>query len=111
MTVEPIEPIAHRRRERRSTGGIAQLPFRRLQNPFRPLEVLSEDQLAAIHATSLRILAEVGVEVLGDRAIDRLAAAGAEIDRASDSTRGSSRSGSRRPPRSSRSPPGTPTAT
>jgi trimethylamine--corrinoid protein Co-methyltransferase len=43
---------------------------------------VSEDQLEAIHATSLRILSEVGVEVLGDRAIDRLAAAGATVDRA-----------------------------
>ncbi len=75
--------IAHQRRPRRTGGGIQQLPFRRLTNPFRPLEVVSEDQLEAIHATSLRILAEVGVEVLGDRAIDRLAAAGATVDRAS----------------------------
>lgn len=75
-------PIAHRRRERRSAGGVPQLPFRRLTNPFTPLEVLSADQLEDIHRASLQILAEVGVEVLGDRAIDRLAAAGAAIDRA-----------------------------
>ena len=58
-----------------------QLPFRRLANPFRPLEVLSADQVEEIHQASLRILAEVGVEVLGDRAIDRLAASGASVDR------------------------------
>jgi trimethylamine--corrinoid protein Co-methyltransferase len=74
------EPVRHRR-ARRSSGGIEQLPFRRLENPFRPLEVLSEDGVEAIHAASLRILAEIGVEVLGDRAIDRLAAAGAGVDR------------------------------
>jgi trimethylamine---corrinoid protein Co-methyltransferase len=73
---------AIRRRPRRSGGGVPQLPFRRLVNPFTPLEVLSTDQLEEIHRASLRILAEVGVEVLGDRAVDRLAAAGAHVDRA-----------------------------
>ena len=76
-----VEPVAHRRRERRAGGGIPQLPFRRLTNPFTPLEVLSADHVEEIHRTSLRILAEVGVEVLGDRAIDRLASAGGDVDR------------------------------
>jgi trimethylamine--corrinoid protein Co-methyltransferase len=75
------EPVAHRRHARRTGGGIPQLPFRRLENPFTPLEVLSAAHVEEIHRASLRILAEVGVEVLGDRAIDRLAAAGATVDR------------------------------
>jgi trimethylamine--corrinoid protein Co-methyltransferase len=75
------EPVAHRRHARRTGGGIPQLPFRTLANPFTPLEVLSADHVEEIHRTSLRILSEVGVEVLGDRAIDRLAAAGATVDR------------------------------
>ncbi|MDQ3127560.1 MAG: trimethylamine methyltransferase family protein, partial [Chloroflexota bacterium] len=54
---------------------------RTLTNPFTPLEVLSADHVEDIHRTSLQILEEVGVEVLGDRAIDRLAAAGATVDR------------------------------
>ena len=70
-----------RRRPRRAAGGVPQLPFRRLTNPFRPLEVLSAEGVEDIHAASLRILAEVGVEVLGERALDRLAAAGARVDR------------------------------
>jgi hypothetical protein len=42
MTSEPTaEPVAHRRHARRTGGGIPQLPFRRLTNPFTPLEVLS----------------------------------------------------------------------
>ncbi|HEY8847035.1 MAG TPA: trimethylamine methyltransferase family protein, partial [Candidatus Limnocylindrales bacterium] len=77
MTAEAV-----RRRTRRVGGGIPQLPFRTLTNPFRPLEVLSSDHVEEIHRTSLRILAEVGVEVLGDRAIELLAAAGATVDRA-----------------------------
>jgi trimethylamine--corrinoid protein Co-methyltransferase len=76
------EPVAHRRHVRRTGGGIPQLPFRTLTNPFTPLEVLSADHVEEIHRTSLRILAEVGVELLGDRAIDLLAGAGASVDRA-----------------------------
>src|SRR4029079_17583245 len=75
------EPVAHRRHARRTGGGIPQLPFRALTNPFTPLTVLSADHVEDIHRTSLRILAEVGVEVLGDRAIDLLVAAGASVDR------------------------------
>lgn len=72
---------ATRRRERRVGGGVPRLPWRTLVNPYRPVEILSDDQIETIHLASLRILAEVGMEVLGDRAIDLLAAAGATVDR------------------------------
>ncbi|MES2211055.1 MAG: trimethylamine methyltransferase family protein [Chloroflexota bacterium] len=72
-----------RRRERRIGGGVPRLPWRTLVNPYRPVEILSEDQIETIHRASLRILAEVGTEVLGDRAIDLLARAGASVDRGS----------------------------
>ena len=48
---------------RSAGGGIAQLPWRRLVNPFRPVEILSADQVEAIHVASLRILSEIGLEV------------------------------------------------
>jgi len=76
-----------RRRPRRAAPGIVQLPWRRLVNPFRPVEILSEDHLEAIHLASLRILAEIGLEVLGDRALDAFAAAGATVDRLSRNVR------------------------
>ena len=74
---------AVRRRERRAGGGVPRLPWRLLVNPYRPVEILSADQIEMIHGASLRILAEVGMEVLGDRAIDILARAGASIERSS----------------------------
>lgn len=74
-------PTAQRRRPRRAIAGIRQLPWRRLVNPFRPVEILSADHVEAIHDASLRILAEIGVEVLGDRALDVLHRAGAHVDR------------------------------
>ena len=81
MTAELDPPVGHRRHARRVGGGVPQLPFRTLENPFTPLAILSADHVEEIHRASLRILAEVGIEVLGDRALDRLAAAGATVDR------------------------------
>ncbi len=74
-------PGGPRRRPRRAAPGLAQLPWRPLVNPFRPLEILSADEIETIHRASLRILSEIGMEVLGDRALDALARAGATVDR------------------------------
>ena len=71
----------HHRRPRRVAGGLPLLPWRRLVNPFRPVEILSADHVEAIHRGSLRILAEIGMEVMGDRALDAFAGAGAQVDR------------------------------
>ncbi|CAN5494958.1 trimethylamine methyltransferase family protein [soil metagenome] len=88
MTDEPAAPPeAHRRRPRRGPTGIAQLPWRRLVNPFQPVAILSEDHVEAIHVASLRILSELGMEVLGDRALDVFARAGARVDRAARNVR------------------------
>ena len=44
------------------------------------MEVLSADQLEAIHVTSLRILEELGMEVMSARALAILKRAGAKVD-------------------------------
>jgi trimethylamine--corrinoid protein Co-methyltransferase len=75
------------RRGRRTAGGIRQVPWRLLVNPYRPIEILSADEVESIHAASLRILSEMGMQVLGDRAIDVLALAGASVERASRTVR------------------------
>jgi trimethylamine---corrinoid protein Co-methyltransferase len=74
-------PDGPHRRPRRTATGVRQLPWRRLVNPYRPVEILSADQVKAVHVASLRILDEIGMEVLGERALDALAAAGARVDR------------------------------
>ncbi len=81
------EHEAVRRRPRRGVAGVRQLPWRRLVNPYRPIEILSAEQIESIHLASLRILAEIGMEVLGDRAFDALAGAGATVDRSSRNVR------------------------
>ena len=77
-----------RRREggrgRRSSGGpLPQLPWRAVVNPYPPMELLSADQLEAIHLTSLRILEELGIELMSSRARAVLRTAGADVDDAS----------------------------
>ncbi|HET9389032.1 MAG TPA: trimethylamine methyltransferase family protein [Steroidobacteraceae bacterium] len=68
-------------RPRRPAGRqIAQLPWRDVANPYAPMEVLSADQVESIHLTSLRILEELGIEVMSPRALALLASAGARVE-------------------------------
>ncbi len=61
-------------RARRSAGArLPQLPWTSVTNPYAPMEVLSADQLEAIHTTSMRILEELGIEVMSARALARAA--------------------------------------
>jgi trimethylamine--corrinoid protein Co-methyltransferase len=73
----------------RRTGGnrIHQLPRLTVVNPYAPMEVLSADQLEAIHLTSLRILEELGMEVMSARALGLLKAGGAQVDTATRNVR------------------------
>jgi trimethylamine--corrinoid protein Co-methyltransferase len=73
---------AHRR-PRRDAGRLVRPPWRTLVNPYRPVEILSADQVETIHRASLRILERIGFEVLGARALDLFEAVGARVDRAS----------------------------
>jgi trimethylamine--corrinoid protein Co-methyltransferase len=82
----------HRRRQggrgRRVDGTqIPQLPWQEVRNPYVPMNVLSADQLEAIHLTSLRILEELGMEVMSPRALALLKAGGAQVDPATNNVR------------------------
>ena len=56
-----------------------QPPFRRLRLPFAPTDLVSADELESIHAASLRILSEIGVDVLHDGAREIMRRHRAEI--------------------------------
>ncbi|MEZ5831023.1 MAG: trimethylamine methyltransferase family protein [Dongiaceae bacterium] len=71
------EPRA--RRERRTVGGVKQLPWRTYRNPYRPIEVLTDEQIERIHDASMRILEEFGIEFLDGQARERAVAKGAEL--------------------------------
>ena len=74
-------------RERRDAAAFGQLPWQSLRNPYRPLEVLSADQVEAIHDASMRILEEIGMDFLHPEALEILRDAGAEVTPGSERVR------------------------
>jgi len=71
-----------RRRSRapRTVGELAQPPYRQVELPYAPMEVLSADHVEAIHEASLKVLETVGMKVLHAGARGYFRAAGAEVD-------------------------------
>ncbi|MEM7223381.1 MAG: trimethylamine methyltransferase family protein [Pseudomonadota bacterium] len=84
MTSLAAEPQRRGRRRRRPDSPDTSAPagpnLRRLTNPFPAMELLSADQVEAIHETSLTILEELGIRVLHDEGRRLLAAAGCLVD-------------------------------
>ncbi|MFZ1726500.1 MAG: trimethylamine methyltransferase family protein, partial [Albidovulum sp.] len=68
------------RSRRNQHHNIEQTPWRRFKNPFPPIEILTPDQLDAIHDNSMRILSEIGIKVIDGRSRSILAAAGCVVD-------------------------------
>jgi trimethylamine--corrinoid protein Co-methyltransferase len=68
------------RRDRRTSRIRVEPRYRRLSNPFPPLGVLSEDEVDAIHQAALRVLADDGIRVLLDEALERFLRAGASVN-------------------------------
>lgn len=75
------------RSSRRGQGGEAargpippQRPFSQPRLRMRPVEIVSADELEAVHLASLRILEEVGMDVLDPEARELLVAAGAQAE-------------------------------
>ena len=62
------------------TKAFPQKPFRQPRRRFAPMQMVSADELEAIHATSLTILEEIGMDFLNAEARDILARAGAKVD-------------------------------
>ncbi|MGB7260780.1 MAG: trimethylamine methyltransferase family protein [Albidovulum sp.] len=60
--------------------GIQQRPFGEVRNPYRPMEVISADQVEVIHEKSLMVLRDIGLKVDSVVARALLRAAGADID-------------------------------
>lgn len=72
------------------TGGSAafeQPPFRQLRIPFAPTALISADELESIHNASLRVLREIGVEVLHAEARRLMKEHGADVREGSERVR------------------------
>jgi trimethylamine--corrinoid protein Co-methyltransferase len=63
-----------------SSGPIEQKPFRQPRRLFPPTEIVSADQLEAIHAASLTILEEIGMDFLNAEARAICTRAGATVE-------------------------------
>lgn len=70
-----------------AAGAFEQPPFRRLRVPFAPTNLVSEDELEAIHNASLKVLREIGVEVLHPQARRLMKEHGAEVREGSERVR------------------------
>jgi trimethylamine--corrinoid protein Co-methyltransferase len=83
--ITPDAPHSAARRGGRSArsgrrgGAIAQKPFRQPRRRFPPMEIVSADELEAIHRASLTILEEIGMDFLNAEARRLLAQAGADV--------------------------------
>ncbi len=66
-------------RQRRTTGEVRQPAWRPLVNPYAPIEVLSADQVEAIHDASLRLLSATGMRMLSPAARSILRDAGCDV--------------------------------
>lgn len=71
-----------RRRRRREQGPapLLEIPFRQLRHPLPPYELLGEAQLHTLHAASMHILENVGLDFLDDEVLYIWRAAGARVD-------------------------------
>ncbi|MBM3597727.1 MAG: trimethylamine methyltransferase family protein [Alphaproteobacteria bacterium] len=90
---EPQRVVRASERRRRSVSGrgqpthLVQLPWRRVTNPYPKYEIYSADQIEAIHNTSMRILEELGIELMSASACARMTKAGAQVDRSTMNVR------------------------
>src|ERR1700683_3182104 len=86
---QPEETVGRRSRRRPGVADVSHAvfdrtrPYRHLRNPFTPMKVFSDDQVAAVHDAALRILETQGMKVLSADARTRYKNAGAEGDESS----------------------------
>ena len=83
MSSTEIGDARQRRRPARNarvSGELHQRPFGRVIRPYKPIEVLSADHVAAMHETALKVLRDIGMRVLEDNAREKFRSAGAKID-------------------------------
>src|SRR5262245_20881430 len=83
MTVEelPVRRIERRgRRADRAHTPIQQLAWQQPRLTLEPARILSDDQIAATHLHSLKVLEDIGMDVLLPEARDILGHAGAIVE-------------------------------
>ncbi len=75
------------RRQRRAVPTLGHIPFRDVQNPWPPLEVITPEQIEQIHAASMHILENIGIVFMDVEALDIWEKAGARVDHTSQNVK------------------------
>ncbi len=70
----------NRNNVRMALNELSQMPFKQISHPYKPVEVLTADQIEDIHNTSLTILEEVGMKVLEPQARNIFAENGCRVN-------------------------------
>ncbi|RVH80846.1 methyltransferase [Sinorhizobium meliloti] len=70
-----------RSRAIRGGDGISQLPWQEVVNTYAPMQLLDEERIEALHRNSMRILSEIGIRVMSEKAMALFEKAGAIVDR------------------------------
>ena len=71
---------SRRRREALQTRPVQQRTYRQAQLPFPPMRLIGDDEVETIHAKSLLLLEEIGMDVLNPEARDLYRSAGARVE-------------------------------
>ena len=87
MTRRSRRTTAGRRREAGAGTRVPQLPWCTVRNPYPPFEIASSDEIESIHAASLDVLEEIGINFLLDEARDILKVAGVAVEAGSTRVR------------------------
>ena len=66
---------------------LAQPPVRQLRNPYQPIEVLGAEAVELIHDGSMRILEDIGLQIVNDQARALMIEHGATVDKKTDYVR------------------------
>jgi trimethylamine--corrinoid protein Co-methyltransferase len=69
----------HRRRKSKKDQTIQQLPWSQPRMTLEPSRILSDDHIEAIHLKSVRVLQEIGMDILNAEAREILLQAGAKV--------------------------------
>ena len=72
--------VRRRKREKRATSSIKQLPWQKVRNPYQPLAVISDDHVETIVEAALEVLKTKGMRFLEPGSRRFLHTLGAEID-------------------------------
>ncbi|MGE0499949.1 MAG: trimethylamine methyltransferase family protein [Rhizobiaceae bacterium] len=94
--LHPAQPVVSTDRTRRGgragkrgggSGAFEQPAWRQYRIPFEPTKLVSDDELESIHLASLRVLSEIGVDVLHDGARQIMKEHGASVREGSERVR------------------------